>query len=86
MSSDRVEQLAKIELFSGLKPAALDLIAKVAIGWHVTYHWPTFNVADISICVGVGLMAVDMLTSGRRNAERAHREATPGPRASHPAG
>jgi lipoprotein signal peptidase len=26
------------------------------------YHWPTFNVADIWICVGVGLMAVDMLT------------------------
>ena len=45
------------------------LIAKVVSGWHVTDHWPTFNVADISICVGVGLMAVDMLMSGRRNAE-----------------
>jgi signal peptidase II len=44
------------------------LIASVVSGWHVTDHWPTFNVADISICVGVGLMAVDMLTSGRRNA------------------
>ena len=31
MSLDRVEQLAKVELFSGLKPAALDLIAKVAV-------------------------------------------------------
>jgi signal peptidase II len=29
-------------------------------------HWPTFNVADIAICVGVGLMAVDMFTSRRR--------------------
>jgi signal peptidase II len=47
------------------------LIASVVSGWHVTDHWPTFNVADISICVGVGLMAVDMLTSGRRNSERA---------------
>lgn len=46
------------------------LIANVVSGWHVTDHWPTFNVADISICVGVGLMAVDMLTSGRRSAER----------------
>lgn len=45
-----------------------ELIAKVISGWNVTDHWPTFNVADISICVGVGLMAVDMLTSGRRNA------------------
>jgi signal peptidase II len=33
--------------------------------WTVTDHWPTFNVADISICIGVGLMAVDMLTSRR---------------------
>src|SRR5580658_5321286 len=35
---------------------------------HVMYkardhHWPTFNVADIAICVGVGLMAIDMFTS-----------------------
>jgi signal peptidase II len=47
------------------------LISSLVSGWHVTDHWPTFNVADISICVGVGLMAVDMLTAGRRNAERA---------------
>jgi signal peptidase II len=32
------------------------------------YHWPTFNVADIAICVGVGLMAVDMFTSKRGRA------------------
>ncbi|MGA7119572.1 MAG: signal peptidase II [Polyangiaceae bacterium] len=30
-------------------------------------HWPTFNVADIAICVGVGLMAVDMFASKRAN-------------------
>lgn len=40
---------------------------------HMTYkgidhHWPTFNVADIAICVGVGLMAVDMFTSKRGKA------------------
>ncbi|MDB4994112.1 MAG: Lipoprotein signal peptidase [Myxococcaceae bacterium] len=29
------------------------------------HHWPTFNVADIAICVGVGLMAIDMFTSKR---------------------
>lgn len=29
------------------------------------HHWPTFNVADIAICVGVGLMALDMFTSRR---------------------
>jgi signal peptidase II len=31
----------------------------------VDHHWPTFNVADIAICVGVGLMAIDMFTSKR---------------------
>jgi len=38
-------------------------------------HWPTFNIADIAICVGVGLMAVDMFTSkrGPRPALRAPR-------------
>jgi signal peptidase II len=29
------------------------------------HHWPTFNIADVAICVGVGLMAVDMFTSKR---------------------
>jgi len=27
------------------------------------YHWPTFNVADIAICIGVGLMAIDMIAT-----------------------
>jgi signal peptidase II len=46
-------------------------IAAVVSGWNVTDHWPTFNVADISICVGVGLMALDMLLSSRRRGEGA---------------
>jgi len=40
-------------------------IAKVVHGWGITDHWPTFNVADVSICVGVGLMALDMFVSKR---------------------
>lgn len=36
----------------------------------VTDHWPTFNVADIAICVGVALMAVDMMTSKRGAPEK----------------
>lgn len=44
------------------------LIAKVNPSWHVTSHWPTFNVADICICVGVGLMVVDMFTAGGQQA------------------
>ncbi len=40
------------------------------IDFHITlsgrdHHWPTFNVADIAICIGVGLMAVDMFTAQR---------------------
>jgi lipoprotein signal peptidase len=30
------------------------------------HSWPTFNVADIAICVGVGLMAIDMFGSGKQ--------------------
>jgi lipoprotein signal peptidase len=37
-------------------------------------HWPTFNVADIAICVGVGLMAIDMFGSKREDG------GAPGPR------
>ncbi len=42
-----------------------ELIAKYNPAHQVTDHWPTFNVADIAICVGVALMAVDMFTSKR---------------------
>jgi signal peptidase II len=44
---------------------ANELVAKSYPKHIVTDHWPTFNVADIAICVGVALMAVDMLTSRR---------------------
>ena len=30
--------------------------------WH-TYHWPAFNIADSSICIGVGLLVLDALRS-----------------------
>lgn len=45
------------------------MIAKYWRGWTVTDHWPTFNVADIFICIGVALMAVDMVTSRRKPAK-----------------
>ena len=44
-------------------PAFLSRLFKEPLG--IDHHWPTFNVADIAICVGVGLMAVDMFTSKR---------------------
>lgn len=47
-----------------------ELIAKYYPKHIVTDHWPTFNVADIAICVGVALMAIDMLTSRRGGVKR----------------
>ena len=75
-----------IDYHAGWVEGMNQLIARVVGGWHVTDHWPTFNVADISICIGVGLMAVDMLTSGRRNADRARHGEPRAESASHPTG
>jgi signal peptidase II len=41
-------------------------IARIVKDWVITDHWPTFNVADIAICVGVGLMALDVLFTKHR--------------------
>lgn len=30
-----------------------------------SYHWPTFNVADASICIGAVLLAYDLIFEGR---------------------
>jgi signal peptidase II len=50
-----------------------NLVDRIRYGWVVDFidfsmrwggrehHWPTFNVADIAIVLGVGLMAIDML-------------------------
>lgn len=52
-------------------------VAKYVQGHYVTDHWPTFNIADVAICVGVGLMAVDMFTSRRGLSDTAHTVASP---------
>ena len=36
------------------------------------HSWPTFNVADIAICVGVGLIALDMFGSKKDKLETTH--------------
>jgi signal peptidase II len=35
-----------------------------------SYQWPTFNVADAAICVGAGLLALDMILEGRAEGRR----------------
>lgn len=43
----------------------IDFIDAHAVIRGIERHWPTFNVADIAICVGVGLMAIDMFVHKR---------------------
>ena len=35
------------------------------VHWYDVYHWPTFNVADSAICVGVGLLVLDAFRTVR---------------------
>ena len=36
------------------------------ISWHIgNAYWPTFNVADVGICVGVGLLVIAWLVEWR---------------------
>lgn len=56
-----------------------NLLDRIRYGWVVDFvdnfisqkgqehHWPTYNVADIAIVVGVLLMAIDMLVSARKH-------------------
>ena len=38
------------------------------IDWHYrAWHWPTFNIADSAISIGVGLLVIDMLFTKRRD-------------------
>jgi signal peptidase II len=69
--SDRITRSSVIDFIDYRADWVLAMnhgIAKLVKGWNLTDHWPTFNVADISICIGVGLMAVDMFTSRRAHA------------------
>ncbi len=61
-----------------------NLVDRIRYGWVVDFvdfslrwggrehHWPTFNVADIAIVVGVALMAIDMLRSRGAHAHDDH--------------
>lgn len=41
------------------------------IDWYYrTYHWPTFNIADSAITIGVGLLAIDMLLPKKKQEAR----------------
>jgi signal peptidase II len=65
------------------------LFVKFKIAAVASDHWPTFNVADIAICVGVVLMAIDFLfphKPAHRPIKRAGSTAPDAPAASTAAG
>ena len=40
-----------------------------------THEWPVFNIADVALVVGVGLMFIDIYTEGKREKELARAKA-----------
>jgi len=41
------------------------------IDFHVsTYHWPAFNIADSAICIGIGLMALELLAKDKKKSTK----------------
>lgn len=68
------QRLAALSLSLIFAGALGNLIDRVRLGevidfldvYWKTHHWPAFNVADSAICVGVALLAVDMLLEERR--------------------
>lgn len=67
----RLAQTSLAMIFSG---AVGNLIDRIRLGevidfldahWY-RHHWPAFNVADSLICVGVFLLAIDMLLEEKR--------------------
>ncbi len=45
----------------------IDFLDVYVVKQGVPHRWPTFNVADVCICVGVLLMAIDMLFTKKRS-------------------
>lgn len=72
------QKLARISLAMIFSGAVGNLIDRVRLGevidfldvYWKSHHWPAFNVADSLICVGVALLALDMLREERRTAAR----------------
>lgn len=69
-SEDRLSIIAFSLIAGGAVGNLIDRIRFGAvvdfIEWYYrSYHWPTFNIADSAISVGVGLLAVEMLFPGK---------------------
>lgn len=72
--NDRITRSQVIDFIDYRADWIMDLnvfVHRYVSNWAMTDHWPTFNVADIAICVGVGLMAIDMFSHRPRRAVHA---------------
>ena len=76
------QKLAQVSLAMIFSGAIGNLIDRVRLGevidfldahWY-RHHWPAFNVADSLICVGVFLLAADMLLEDKRLKGRSAKE------------
>ena len=67
----RMAQVSLAMIFSGAVGNLIDRVRQgevvdfLDVYWR-TYHWPAFNVADSLICVGVALLALDMMREEQR--------------------
>lgn len=70
-NDQRLAQVSLAMIFSGAVGNLIDRVRRgevvdfLDVYWR-TYHWPAFNVADSLICVGVTLLALDMLREEQR--------------------
>ena len=69
--NQRMAQVSLAMIFSGAVGNLIDRVRQgevvdfLDVYWR-THHWPAFNVADSLICVGVALLALDMLREEQR--------------------
>ena len=69
-----VDTIAQSGLALILGGALGNLLDRLRLGYVIDYldfflgdhHWPAFNVADASICLGVGFLLLDLLARGPR--------------------
>jgi signal peptidase II len=70
-NDQRLAQVSLSMIFSGAVGNLIDRVRRgevvdfLDVYWR-THHWPAFNVADSLICVGVALLALDMLREEQR--------------------
>ena len=42
--------------------------------YHASFYWPAFNIADSAICIGIGLMAFELLVWDRKKEKKGVRD------------